>query len=133
MRVRLTIVDDDRLTEVPRWAAVGGKAHTDRTRFRDALRERDIRIIEPGVGGAADDVIAVFSDVQAWKGRAALAPETVSAILGSIREAPEATLVLFGHPRLAGQLPSAAHIVCAWSGEPLMQEAAAERLRGRRR
>lgn len=131
MRVRLHVVEDDR-PAAPLSVAAPGGVEIDRGRLREALLNREIRVVEPDAGGAADDLIAIFSDVRAWKGRASLAPETVSTILERIRSAPEAVLLLFGHPRLAEQLPSAAHIVCAWSGEPLMQEAAAERLRGQR-
>jgi hypothetical protein len=37
--------------------------------------------------------------------------------------------VLFGHPRLATGVPGS-NLVCAWGGEPLMQEAAAVALEG---
>jgi hypothetical protein len=37
-------------------------------------------------------------------------------------------ILLFGHPRVAGELPAGVPVLCAWGGEPLMQEAAAEAL-----
>ncbi len=77
-------------------------------------------------------MIAVFCEVRAWKGRSGLAAETVSAVRRIIARAPQATLVIFGHPRLAHQLPTVATVICAWCGDPLMQEAAAERLLTRR-
>jgi hypothetical protein len=40
---------------------------------------------------------------------------------------PDATVVLFGHPRLAAEVPGGA-VLAAWSGDPVMQEAAARRL-----
>ena len=42
------------------------------------------------------------------------------------REAPTAQLVvLFAHPRLAGEVPSAAPILLGWHRQRLMQEAVA--------
>jgi hypothetical protein len=42
------------------------------------------------------------------------------------RLAPSAQLVvLFGHPRLAAQIPGEAPVLCAWHGQALMQRAAA--------
>jgi len=37
-------------------------------------------------------------------------------------------VVLFGHPRLAMEVPGASPVLAAWGGESLMQEAAARRL-----
>ena len=48
------------------------------------------------------------------------------------RLAPSAALVvLFGHPRLAAQIPGEAPILCAWHGQALMQRAAARWLEQR--
>jgi hypothetical protein len=47
-----------------------------------------------------------------------------------LAEAPGATVVLFSHPRLAGELPAARNLLGAWGGEALMQEAAAAWLTG---
>ncbi|HEX7239874.1 MAG TPA: hypothetical protein VF263_06385, partial [Longimicrobiaceae bacterium] len=51
-----------------------------------------------------------------------------------VREAldahPDATVVLFSHPRLAGELPTARNLLAAWGGEALMQEAVVARLTG---
>lgn len=129
MHLRLHIIDDDRqaLAHVPAFAAPGTAA-TDRSRFRGALEARDAKMLGPEMSGPADEVIAVFSDVRGWKGRAWLAAETVDTVSAVLARAPEALVVLFGHPRLAEQLPLAPHVVCAWNGDPLMQDAAAARL-----
>lgn len=80
---------------------------------------------------AADSVlIALFSDVRAWKGAPgvrAAAREQVEALLAAH---PDATLVLFGHPALAHELPGR-HILSAWGGEAVMQRAAAHWLNRR--
>ena len=56
-------------------------------------------------------------------------PKSLAAL-----RAPADLVVLFGHPRLLAQIPGDAPVVCAWHGQPLMQEAAARwvaaRLRG---
>jgi beta-glucosidase len=127
-RMRLHIIDDDRVgASVPRFAAPG-QAGSDRAAFRRALLDRGINVVGPDFSGTALHLIAVYSDVRAWKDRSGLAPQTVDQIGALIERAPEATVVLFAHPRLAEQLPHAAHVICAWSGEPLMQEAVAQRL-----
>src|SRR5690606_19398649 len=78
-------------------------------------------------------VVAVYADIRGWKGRAGLSERAVAAVANALDAAPDATVVLFGHPRLAAELPErAAHVLAAWGGEPLMQEAAARRLTARR-
>jgi hypothetical protein len=37
-------------------------------------------------------------------------------------------VVVFGPPRLAAELPEAGNVICAWSGDRAMQEAAARRM-----
>jgi beta-N-acetylhexosaminidase len=72
-------------------------------------------------------VILVYSEPRSWKGRGDLGARSV-AQLG--RLAPSAALVvLFGHPRLAAQIPGEAPILCAWHGQALMQRAAARWVR----
>lgn len=74
-------------------------------------------------------IIAVYADIRGWKGRAGLSARAVAAVANILEAAPDATVVLFGHPRLAAELPEkAAHVLAAWGGERLMQEAAARRL-----
>jgi hypothetical protein len=40
-------------------------------------------------------------------------------------------VILFGHPRLAAQIPGHAPILCCWHGQALMQRAAARWVTGR--
>jgi hypothetical protein len=77
--------------------------------------------IQVGAGGSR--VLLVFSEPRSWKGHALLSKASMVAIQ---REIPRTDLVLlFGHPRLMAQIPGEMPVVCAWHGQPLMQEAAA--------
>jgi hypothetical protein len=68
-------------------------------------------------------VLLVFAEPRAWKGRAGFGPATREALA---HHAPDADLiVLFGHPRLAAELPSKAPVLLAWHRQRLMQEAVA--------
>jgi len=67
--------------------------------------------------------VLVYAEPRSWKGRADLGPRSLSALK---RLAPKAALIiLFGHPRLAVQVPGNAPVVCCWHGQALMQRAAA--------
>jgi len=78
---------------------------------------------ENGVGRGAWGVVLVFAEPRSWKGRANLGARSLAALR---RLVPGAKLVvLFGHPRLVGQIPGRAPVLCAWHGQPLMQRAAA--------
>lgn len=128
--VRLQVVDDDDVL-LPSFIAAPGSVLADRSHLAKALGERRVEVIGRERGGgreAAAEVVALFSEVKGWKGRSNLAATTVEKLRRVIEGSPEAALVLFGHPRLAEQLPFANVILCAWCGDALMQEAAAERL-----
>ena len=60
----------------------------------------------------------------AWKGRPGLSAAARAGVERALAARPNATIVLFGHPRLAEQI-APAHLLCAWGGERIMQEAAA--------
>ena len=80
-----------------------------------------------GAGGAR--VLLVLSEPRAWKGRAGLGPEARERLA---REAPGADLiVLFGHPRLAAEVPGERPLLLAWHRQRLMQEAVARWLAAR--
>lgn len=89
-----------------------------RSAFAAVLRERGIEI---GEGG--DRVVLLFADVKSWKGRAGLKP-FVRHQLAAHLETP-ATVVLFGHPRHVAEIPGDHPVLCAWSGDEVMQRAAA--------
>jgi beta-glucosidase-like glycosyl hydrolase len=75
-------------------------------------------------------MVAVYSDVRAWKARPGLSQAAREAVRSALEAAPDATVVLFGHPRLADEIPIAANLLAAWGGESLMQEAVAAWLAG---
>jgi beta-glucosidase-like glycosyl hydrolase len=79
------------------------------------LGKRDVR------GGRR--IILVYAEPRSWKGRGDLGARSLDQL---VRLAPQAALVvLFGHPRLAAQIPGEVPILCAWHGQALMQRAAA--------
>jgi beta-glucosidase len=84
------------------------------------------------LSSAGAPLVVVYSDVRAWKGRPGLSADAVERAAEALRAAPDATVVLLSHPRLAAQLPAARHLLCGWGGEPLMQQAAAAWLTGTR-
>src|SRR5437763_9007272 len=93
-----------------------------------AVGPRDLcarALVESGVqvGAGGSRVLLVFSEPRSWKGHAFLSKASLAAIE---RELQRTDLVLlFGHPRLMAQIPGEIPVVCAWHGQPLMQEAAA--------
>ncbi len=115
--VSLIVVDDD----------VGGPfAPPAREPFSVALRAEGVEVVpvEPGVVGPGPLVVALFGDVRGWKGYVGYSDRAHSAVARAC-EGREATIVQFGHPRFADQLPSRATVITAWCGDRAMQEAAA--------
>lgn len=112
----VTIVDDD----------VGGPYVVGpRDIFEQTLRERGAPIA-PRAARNAQRIVALYSEPRSWKGRADLGPRTRGALRRTVPGA--ALVVLFGHPRLATEIPGAAPVLCAWHGQPLMQRAAGRRV-----
>jgi len=110
----ITIVDDD----------VGGPySIAPRDVFQKHLG------VAPGQRPGVSRVVLVYSEPRSWKGRGDLGARSLAQL---DRLAPNAALVvLFGHPRLAAQIPGEAPILCAWHGQALMQRAAARWLQRR--
>jgi beta-glucosidase len=108
-RLTLTVVDDD----------VGGPYSVGpRNLFAKGLVAGGASL-RPG----GSRVLVIFSEPRSWKGRGMLSSRSVAVVR---REAARANLVvLFGHPRLIEQIPGEVPVICAWHGQPLMQEAAA--------
>ena len=120
MRVRVRTVDDD----------VGGPFPApSRDPFTAALRRAGVTVSE---AAAREDgeltVLAVYCEPRGWKGRAGLSADSVRGVHDALEEDPAALVVLFAHPRLAAAVPGGSHLVAAWGGEAVMQEAAAVRL-----
>lgn len=120
--IEIVIVDDD---------TVCSPLHP-RTAFAQALEA--VQIVAPVVdtptpGRGTPVYIAVFGELKDG-GRAELRyrPETLERIASVCEEATrqrrEAVIVLFAPPVLASQILGSAPIVCAWSGDRGMQEAA---------
>ena len=90
------------------------------------------RALAPELAGRYTEgsrVVLAFAEPRAWKGRSGFGPEARDALAHT---APGADLVvLFGHPRLAAEIPSEAPILLAWHRQRLMQEAVARWLRAR--
>jgi len=95
-----------------------------RDSFLATLRELgvDAHRADPDVG-VDSAIIAVYSDIRAWKGRPGLSNRAIENIARVIR--PDSVVILFGHPRLADRRLPGDHVVAAWGGEELMQNAAA--------
>ena len=114
--VRLVEVEDDLGGPYPPYP---------RDAFPAALRAAGVELAEEGA-----PLVAVYSDIRAWKGRPGISAAAQQRVRDIVAAAPDATVVLFSHPRLAGELPTARNLLAAWGGEALMQEAVVARLTG---
>jgi beta-glucosidase-like glycosyl hydrolase len=83
----------------------------------------DVRVVDEPTG-ARPLILAVYSDIRAWKGPPGLSPAAGERVRAAVELVPDATVILFGHPRLAAGVPGA-HLAAAWGGEAIMQRAAA--------
>ncbi len=124
--VDVILVDDD---EGAGWSA------SSRTPFIDALRALGLaprQTQRPTAEGEGAVLLALFGGPGPGKGRAGYSIETrrrVAQIVAEARQARRSVVVaLFGPPRLAGEIPEAGNVVCAWNGDRAMQEAMARRL-----
>jgi hypothetical protein len=120
----VAMVDDDPASAAPsRW------------HFIQALQAlgRTVNVVSGATeAGEGVLVIAVFADVLPGKGHVSLTPQSRLTVRLAVQAARtmrrDSLVVLFGHPRLAAELPDAAHLLCAWAGDKGMQEAAARAL-----
>lgn len=120
------VVDDDVDVATPRVAT---------TALTDALRAgaHDARLAtQPTVASGGPLVIGLFADYMTTKTRTTLLPSTVERVQSLIEQARtlqrEAIVIGFGDPRFAAQLPFAVPTLVAWSGDRVMQQAAARAL-----
>jgi beta-glucosidase-like glycosyl hydrolase len=98
-----------------------------RTALPAALRAAGADLSDGG-----SPLVALYSDIRAWKGRPGLSPAAQRRVREITSAHPDATVVLFSHPRLEHEIPGARNLLAAWGGEALMQEAVAAKLTGRR-
>jgi beta-glucosidase len=109
--VSVEIVDDD---------AGGPYALPPRSTFAEELQQRGAELRPRG-----DRLVLVFADVKSWKGRAGLSAASRERLAGLLTE--PSTVILFGHPRRLEDIPGEHPVLCAWSGDEMMQRAAAKR------
>jgi beta-N-acetylhexosaminidase len=103
-----------------------------RAAFAAALQGRGIDVREVGSPtGERPLLLALYCDIRGWKGRPGVSERGREAVRRLVAEVPDASLLLFGHPRLAHEV-AGERVLSAWGGEPLMQEAAAAWLTGTR-
>lgn len=98
-----------------------------RDAFPAALRAAGVELSDAGA-----PLVAVYSDIRAWKGRPGLSAEARARVRELLAAAPDARVILFSHPMLEAELPAARNLLAAWGGEALMQQAAAAWLTGTR-
>jgi beta-glucosidase-like glycosyl hydrolase len=112
----------------------------ERTLILEALRVggTDARAVDaPTVASGGPLVIALFSDYLPYKARTALQPSTLSRIQRAREQAAtlnrDVILVGLGDPRFANQITTPMPTVIAWSGDRVMQQAAARSMQKVRR
>lgn len=114
--VRLVEIEDD---------AGGPYPPYPRDALPAALRRAGVELADEGT-----PVIALYSDIRAWKGRPGISAAARERVAEVTADAPETTVLLFSHPRLAHEIPGARNLLAAWGGEGVMQEAVAAWLLG---
>lgn len=105
------------------------------TALTDALRAggNDARAAtQPSIASGGPLVIAFFSDYLPTKARTTVLPSSVEQVRVLIEQARalqrESIVIGFGDPRFVAQLPFAVPVLAAWSGDRVMQQAAARAL-----
>jgi hypothetical protein len=123
-RIDLLTVDDD----------LGGPFPPGpRTSFPATLAACEIEVREAATAAPEQPaVVALYADIRGWKGRPHVSTAARERVAQALAVRPDATVVLFGHPRLAAEVPGET-VLAAWSGDPVMQEAAARWLADRAR
>jgi beta-glucosidase len=103
-----------------------------RTVFAQTLESAQVAapvVDVPTAGRDTPVYIAVFGELRGDRTEVAYRPDTLARIGSACDEATrqgrEVVIVLFAPPVLAAQIRGTAPIVCAWSGDRCMQEAAA--------
>ncbi|MDQ6611751.1 MAG: hypothetical protein M3Y64_04900, partial [Gemmatimonadota bacterium] len=112
----------------------------ERTFVLDALRVggTDARaVVIPGSASGGPLVVALFADYLPFKGRTTLSEDTVERVARARKLAAdlkrETILLGFGDPRFAKQINQNLPTVVAWSGDRVMQQAAARAIQKTKR
>ena len=101
-----------------------------RAAFIDELRDGGVVMEEVArPSGQRPVVVALYADIKGFKGRPGLSEAAIETVSAAVSVPMGATVVLFGHPRIAPEVPGG-DVLGAWGGEPVMQRAAARWLRG---
>jgi len=122
--VSLVTIDDDLGSPYPT---------PDRSTFLATLRALGVDVHEAGSArseGANARIVALYADVRAWKGRVGLSEDARRQLREALGWTGPSLVVLFSHPWNGVEVPPPASVLCAWGGEPLMQEAAARAVAG---
>ena len=98
-----------------------------RVAFPAALRAAGVEIADDGA-----PLVVLYSDIRAWKGRPGISAAAQERVRQLTAAHPEVTVILFSHPRLADDIPTARNLLAGWGGEAVMQEAAVAWLTGAR-
>jgi beta-glucosidase-like glycosyl hydrolase len=114
--VRLVEIEDDAGGPYPPYPRVA---------FPAALRRAGVELSDRGT-----PVMVLYSDIRAWKGRPGISQAAQARVREVTAEHPDAVLLLFSHPRLAVEVPTPKHVLAAWGGEGIMQEAVVAWLTG---
>lgn len=118
--VRLLEIEDD---------AGGPWPPYPRDAFPAALRRAGVALSDDA---GATPIVALYSDIRAWKGRPGISPAARERVREITEAHPEVVVFLFSHPRLAEEIPTPKHLLAAWGGEGIMQEAVVAWLTGER-
>ena len=76
-------------------------------------------------------LVLVFAEPRGWKERAGLGDASRRALRDAIPAA--GLVVVFGHPRIAAEIPGQVPVLLAWHRQRLMQQAVVGWLEARRR
>jgi hypothetical protein len=101
-----------------------------RSTFLETLRAQGVEVAPLAEEAMAASLqgtrlIAVYADIRGWKGRPGLSAASRERLRRALAGPGSSLVVLFSHPWNAKEVPPSIPVICAWGGEPLMQEAAA--------
>ncbi len=90
-----------------------------------------LRTLGVALGSGGSRIVLAFAEPRAWKGRAGFG-DASRAALNELVPGSDLT-ILFGHPRLVGEIPGTGPVLVAWHRQRLMQDAVGRWLNERSR